>query len=52
VRGRGLLRWVCVATALVLSVIWLLAAAGGGFSAPVWVPPGSVVALAVAVALP
>jgi hypothetical protein len=48
---RAFWRWVCIVAALILSLLWLFSVVAGGFSAPPWVAPSSVVALAVAAAL-
>lgn len=48
---RALLRWICVIAGLILALLWLLAVVVAGFSAPAWVPPSAVVALAVAMVL-
>ena len=49
---RALLRWICLIAAILLAVVWLLSSFGTGFAVPHWVPPASVVALCLAVALP
>jgi apolipoprotein N-acyltransferase len=48
---RAFWRWVCIVAALILSLLWLFSVVAGGFSAPPWVAPSSVVALAVAAVL-
>jgi hypothetical protein len=46
------LRWLLALTALVLAVIWWLSVVVGGFSAPDWVPPTALLALALAAVIP
>ena len=48
---RAFWRWLCIVAALILSLLWLFSIAVAGFSAPPWVAPSSVVALAVAAVL-
>ena len=48
---RSLLRWACIIAAAVFAFLWLFSVTVSGFSAPDWVPPASIVALAVAVVL-
>jgi hypothetical protein len=47
---RGLLRWICVVVGLVLAFLWLYTEVTGG-AVVGWVPPASVIALALAAAL-
>ena len=49
---RTLLRWACVVIALICAVLWLATAIAAGFSAPGWIPPAGLLALAAAVAIP
>lgn len=48
---RGFIRWACVVAALLLSLIWLLSGCGVIGHIPGWIPPSSVFALALGVAL-
>ena len=47
---RATLRWICVIAGLVLAVLWLVTVLAGGPGLD-WVPPSSVVALSLALAL-
>jgi hypothetical protein len=49
---RALIRWILIIAAIVLAALWLIGALGTGFIIPAWVPPVSVLCLAVAVAMP
>jgi hypothetical protein len=51
-RGYSLLHWLICVFALVFAVIWILAVAGLGFSAPSWVPASAVLCLALALWIP
>jgi hypothetical protein len=46
------LRWVLATAALVLAAIWWLSVIVGGLSAPDWVPPTALLALALAAVIP
>ena len=48
---RGTIRLICAVAGIVLAFLWLFSVKISGFAAPDWVPPSSVVALAVAVLL-
>jgi len=50
--GYAMLKWVIGIAALLFAVIWFLGAVSITSKAPDWVPPTSVLCLAVAVLLP
>lgn len=49
---RAFLRWVCVITALLFALLWLVSVTVIGFAAPAWIPAAGLLAIVLAVAIP